>query len=327
MRTVGWVACDTAERLGSVPKRGRLLLPGIGMVVVLLLAFTACGGGGDDDDDTSPTSVGGTSVSATTVASAGTPTSATGVDATSTSTTVPATATMESTATATVPPATPTRVPATVAATPRLIATRVPSVVQAPPTPTPESGTQWIIDESFDDGTTANFPLGTDDNTGSVAQIDQGWYGLTVPDQAWQVAFAEQAGRHNNGVLGADISLVGTGDAGLVARLRIDDDGAYSFLICSIFSTGAAGCWVNNSGEWTEIGYVPDGTIPPADTYRVIMVMEVANVLFTVNDIDVGLFEVDMPEEGLVGLYAGAQDGEMTAWYDWFLFGIGTTAE
>jgi hypothetical protein len=292
-------------------------------MVLLLLALAACGG--DDDDDATPTRAGGASGTGTVVAAAGTPTSAIGGGATST--TVPATPTTEPTATATEPPATATRVPATVAATPRLIATREPSVVQAPPTPTPESGTQWIIDESFDDGTSANFPLGTDESTGSVAQIDQGWYGLTVPDQAWQVAYANQAGRHNNGVLGADISLAGTGDAGLVARLRIDEGGTYSFLLCSIYSTGAAGCWVNNSGEWTEIGYVPDGTIPQADTYRVIMVMEVANVLFTVNDIEVGLFEVDMPEEGLVGLYAGAHDGDFTAWYDWFLFGIGLTAE
>jgi serine/threonine protein kinase len=263
-----------AAPYGAVPERGRnplvvaAVAAGLALIVGCVGAVAFVLGGGDLRG--SAESATSTPFGVAVATSAGVETAVPAVESTptqanaSTATNPAATASQNPTATpagqaptATTVAATPTEAPTPTATT---VVVRIPSpsptrIVIDPVTPTPSSGSGvegWdlLADETFEDGT--QFYTG-ETAAGVVAFVRDGWYGVDMPQNRWQMFPASWLEGMSEGFIGTRVHFSGQGFAGVVARSWSASDEDYSFHVCWLGSAGSAGCSYVANNEWTAL--------------------------------------------------------------------------
>jgi hypothetical protein len=277
---------------------------GIGLLAGALLL--ACGGTGAD-----PTATPLPPTPTPTAPSTATP-SPTPRPPTATPTLEPPTATATNT---------PTQVPLTVVAPPRSVATQAPprGPVRAPtlqpetPTPIPDSQFQILAEETFDDST--RLFVG-ETQYGIRTGLVEGYYGIAVPEGAWQNIVFDDMDRLDNGIIQAYVELEGRGAVGLVARSLTEREGTFTFYVCWLDTNAQAGCTASVQSQWVELFRAEPGTFPVETLNELVLIAHGTTIYFEVNGTTIGMTEDTTSSLGAWGLYAEGYQGTFLGWFD-----------
>ncbi len=211
------------------------------------------------------------------------------------------------------PTATPR--PAIITTTPRPIATR-------PPAPTPTTsvttvaGSRDVLVDDFEAGPGA-FPAGSADD-GSSLGADGGAYVMTVPEEYWLNALpVSPPVELTDGIISAEVAMTGDGFAGMIGRQLVAADGSETFLVCGLYSSGAAGCYDVSSAGANELLFIDAGTFETREINLLTLTVVDTWFAFDVNQRMLGEGDLAAEVSGNWGFYTESMAGTTTAAYQW----------
>lgn len=199
-----------------------------------------------------------------------------------------------------------------------------PSSEPAPrPTRTQASGDGNVIyATSFEDDAGSLFYVG-ETSFGARASITDGKYVVEVTDGDWQTITPAPMPYPNNAVVQADITLVGAGFGGLVARSSKDDSGADWLYVCLIDNTGWAGCVATRGGQYADLFWSEVEGYEPGAPQRMRLSVVNDQIELRVNNQMIGSVQDATITSGAWGVYAESQSaGTTTVSFDNFSISV-----
>ena len=239
-------------------------------LLLLVVLVVACGGGSGSDDDESSDSSGGSSAGAAAAA---------------------------------------TKAPDDSSATSEGITGQPASAdVAAMPEPAGASGVQPILQAAFDDPTRSPFLVDEFEN-GAVTEIADGVYRITPADGKTQIMLPKSIPAVNNGIVDVNVSVEGTGAAGVSIRSRKDPQGTFSGYVCWISEPAGAGCSLNTKDKYTLMFSAPAGSVALQEQNALRVAMIGDTLQFEVNGTVIGQLTDRSFVSGNWGLYAESSSG------------------
>jgi hypothetical protein len=240
------------------------------LVFVLALALVACGGDSDDSGDSGGNASGGGAAAA--------------------ATSVPDDDEEDEEATEAAPP--------------------LAVVTDADPMPDPvgASGVRAVLTANFESEQRSSFLVDAFEN-GTVTTVADNTYSVTPADGSTQIMLPKSIPAINNGIIDANVSVTGSGAAGVSLRTRKDPQGTFSGYVCWVSEPAGAGCSLNSRDTYTLLFAAPDGSVELQESNHLRVAMIGGVLQFEVNGQVIGQIEDATYVSGPWGLYAESVGG------------------
>jgi hypothetical protein len=164
---------------------------------------------------------------------------------------------------------------------------------------------------SFEDDAADLFFTG-ETTFGALASIVDGRYVVEVEDGEWQTITPGPMLHPNDGVIEAEVTLEGSGFAGLVARSSVDAGGNDWMYSCLFDETGWAGCVASIGSTYQDLffGAIQDFDVDATQHLRMTVVSD--RIELVVNGQVIGAAQHGLVKSGAWGILAESQDEGQT---------------